>query len=214
MRRNVQLLNDWRLAMIMPYAVEGRVETRQHNQSIPGLVHRLTRDAGGIQMKNGSLRRVNFASLKRREAQWIVKGITLTILLWLAFICRTPTGDRRDWRLACEYGLVALAMLLLSERTWKHHYVAMTMAVAAVVTHWALRETDRRQRMVLLGALVATFLLMASTSTELGGWLVRGKLGHKYAQAYGAFLMAGLVLFATVSWILLCAGRGRAPRDA
>ena len=63
-----------------------------------------------------------------------------------------------------------------------------------------------------LGAIVATFLLMASTSTELGGWMVRGKLGHKYAQAYGAFLAAGLVLFAATSWILLRAGRGPALR--
>jgi hypothetical protein len=214
MRRNVELLDDWRTAMIMPYAVQGRVETRQHNQSIPGTVHRLLTDSGGIELKDESLRRVNFLSLSHATAQRIVKGISILIVLWLAWTCRTPTGDRRDWRLACEYGLVALAMLLLSERTWKHHYVSMTLAVAAVVAHWALRETDRRRRTITLGALIATFLLMASTSTEMGGWLVRGKLGHKYAQAYGAFLMAGLVLFATVSWILLRAGRAPAASSS
>jgi hypothetical protein len=203
MRRNIELLDSWRTAMIMPYLTRNHVETRQHNQSIPGVVHRLLTDSGGIQLKDQSIRRVNLASLDTRTAQWIVKGITLLILAWLGWACRTPTADRRDWRLACEYGLVALAMLFISERTWKHHYVSMTPAVAAVIAHWSLRETSPRARRLLLAAVVAALLLMATTSTETGAWLAPNKLGHKYAQAYGGFLLAGLVLFAATSWILV-----------
>ena len=43
------------------------------------------------------------------------------------------------------------------------------------------------------------FVLMAATSTEIGGIFADGQ-GHEIAQGYGSFLWAGVVLYAAVAW--------------
>src|SRR5205814_765724 len=49
-------------------------------------------------------------------------------------------------------------------------------------------------RAALAGVLARSALLMASTSSELGGHFAAGQ-GHKIAQGYGMFLWAGVVLY-------------------
>jgi hypothetical protein len=205
--RNVELLKSWCDVMVAPYVVRGQVETLQVNQSLPGLVYRLCTDSPGIRFKDGSIHRVNFISLDSEVARWGLKAAVLAILAWLAFVCRTPTDDRRDWRLSGEFALVCIAMLFISERSWKHHYVTMALPFAVVVSHWVLRSRGWAAH-GLVAALASSLLLMASTSTELGGWM--GREGHKYAQAYGMFFLSAQVVFVAISVVLLRAGHGSA----
>ena len=58
---------------------------------------------------------------------------------------------------------------------------------------------SRTSRCVLGGALIASALMIATTSTELGGLFARHQ-GHKIAQAYGMFMWAGVVLFIATAW--------------
>ena len=51
----------------------------------------------------------------------------------------------------------------------------------------------------LSGSWALSFVLMAATSTEVGGLFAEGQ-GHEIAQGYGSFLWAGVVLYATVAW--------------
>ena len=48
-------------------------------------------------------------------------------------------------------------------------------------------------------AMVLSALLMATTSSELGGLFADGQ-GHKIAQGYGMFLWAGVVLYIATAW--------------
>lgn len=206
--RNLELLRAWVDVMIEPYLLHGRVETEQVNQSLPGFVYRLCTDSPGLSLAGDNAMAVNAVDLDPAAAGWIVRLCVLAVLGCLAYFCRTPTGDRRDWRLVCEWGLVLIAMLMISERSWKHHYVTMVVPNAVLVAHGVLRA-DRRARQWIVAALSAAMLLMMSTSSELGGWLARGN-GHKYAQAYGMFLMSAVVSFVALSAILK---QNSAPRD-
>ena len=47
--------------------------------------------------------------------------------------------------------------------------------------------------------MVLSALLMATTSTEIGGLFAHGQ-GHKIAQGYGMFLWAGVVLYVATAW--------------
>ena len=51
--------------------------------------------------------------------------------------------------------------------------------------------------------MVLSTLLMATTSSELGGLFARHH-GHKLAQGYGMFFWAGVVLFIATAWQVEC----------
>ncbi len=200
--RNVELLTAWAELMIAPYAIFGAVKhTIQINQSLPGVFLRLFTESPGIEIGGNTTIAVNWMALDPAVARWVLKGLLLAIVGWLAWICRTPAADRGDWRLTCEYGLVLIAMLFVSERTWKGHYVTMALPFSCVVAHLALRVRAPAMRRYLTATLVAAFLLMASTSPDLTDWIANG-MGHKYAEAYGMFFLSALVIFAALSAIL------------
>ena len=204
---NWQMARAWFGAMIEPYVMRGVVETMQINQSVPGLLHRLLTDSVGIKFSDGVYARVNVASLDRATVGWVVRGATVAVLVLLAWLCRTPvTRDRRDWRLACEWGLVLLAMLFVSERSWKHHYVVMVLPVACAAASAALPDRpghSKRFSVFLLSLLALSMLLMMSTSKEMTGWLARDGQGHKWAQAYNTFMWAGVAVFVAVAGVLV-----------
>ena len=207
---NWQMTRAWSGAMIEPYVMRGVVETLQINQSVPGLLHRLLTDSTGIKFSDGVYAKVNLVALEPRVVGWIVKGVTLLIILWLAWLCRTPVRDRRDWRLACEYGLMLLAMLFISERSWKHHYVVMILPICCAAASAALPQRPGHSRsfsVFLLSMLGLSMLLMMSTSKEMTGWLASDGNGHKWAQAYNTFMWAGVAVFVAVATVLVRARR-------
>ena len=146
-------------------------------------------------------------------------------------------ADRRDDpRLLGEFALVVLAMLFISERSWKHHYVTVLLPI----TYLAYRAFDPRvargARAVIAGALLLSTLLMATTSTEVGNLFAHGKghesravqeadasegdsiprllakgQGHKVAQFYGMFFWSGVVLFVTTAWRVRVEGKSASP---
>lgn len=203
-RHNLVLFRSWTELMVEPYVLRGEVETLQINQSLPGVVYRLFTDSPGIEFEHDRTTPANIASLSRSEAWWLVRVLTVGMLLWMAAVCRTPTADRRDWRLVAEFSIVVLGMLFFSERTWKHHFVTICLPVSVLVAAMEFRYGGNdRARRLLAAALGAVFLLMALTSTELAGWLGPGGFGHKYFQAGGAFFWAGVVLLSALSALLL-----------
>ena len=117
----------------------------------------------------------------------------------LAFLCRTKTTDRSDPRLLGEVALVVLTMLFISERSWKHHYVTVLLPYSYLVCEFFSSRVGPRSRMLLVGSWAVSFVLMAATSTEVGGLFAEGQ-GHEIAQGYGSFLWAGVVLYTMVAW--------------
>ncbi|MHC4414914.1 MAG: glycosyltransferase family 87 protein [Planctomycetota bacterium] len=202
-RTNYEFHHKWFDQMITPYLTDARTTyTAQINQSLPGMVFRLTTESPGVDLPQGEDVRVNVLSLDPEAAKQIVRIGVLLILAWLVFVCRTRSADPRDWRFTCEYGLILIAMLMLSERSWKHHYVTMALPFAALVAYMALESPPRAMRRYVGGTLLAAFVLMVCTSGDLIGWIYKG-VAHKYAEAFGTFFFAGLAVFAAISAILL-----------
>jgi alpha-1,2-mannosyltransferase len=208
---NIRELTSWVDGMILPYVRSGLVTSEHQNQSLPGVVFRLATDSpsfGSFDADNHyqALRYDNLVTLTPEQAHLLIKafmGIFVLVVIWA---CRTPTTGQQGWRLAAEYSIVILGMLLFSERTWKHHCVTLVLPFAVVCYQLATGDNSRKMKAFLIGCLVAAGLLIASTSTLAarddnsltGAWDHFGKMAH----VYGAFVWAYLVLLVALVVLL------------
>jgi hypothetical protein len=78
--------------------------------------------------------------------------------------------------------------------------VTLALPYAAILAHIARPACDAVTRAALRVCLIVAFLMMASTSSELGA--VLGESAHKYAQAYGLFGASALVALVALSLVL------------
>jgi hypothetical protein len=210
MEHNSVLLGSWYKMMIKPFVIEGFVTTEHVNQSLPGLIYRLgTHSPSSITFVNDQPVPVeyhNLIDLTPNQARWLVKGCMALFAGLVVWTCRTPTSRRGGWRLAAEFSLIVLGMLLFSERTWKHHCVTLVLPFAVIAYYLATCQPGRHLRAYLIGTLAAVMLLMASTSTSLLS-------GAKLAQVYGAYTWAILLLVAAMAVLLRikpsCTKRGQ-----
>ena len=198
---NNQLLEGWTELMILPYLLEGQVEVEQTNQSLAGVLSRLLINVPSIAFKGAPTESINLVSLEKETVQWLIRATGIVFVCLLAISCHTCTQSTNRWLLACEYSLVLMCMLFLSERSWKHHYVTMLIPYAVVCHGITSNFLSLGWRRYLGSILAISMLLMASTSQELGE-LAFGSNGHKYAQGYGAFFMSGLIVFISIFALL------------
>jgi alpha-1,2-mannosyltransferase len=210
---NVRDLNSWLDGMILPYIKEGKVTSEHQNQSLPGLVFRLATHSPSFsdfdqENQYVPLQYDNFVSLEPRQAQWIVRACMLAFVVLVIWRCRTPMTGRQGWRLAAEYSVIILGMLLFSERTWKHHCVTLILPFAVICYCLATAKYGATMRCFLIGCLAAATLLIGSTSTIAAAkegtshWVQFWDHFGKSAQVYGAFVWAYLVLLAALVVLL------------
>jgi hypothetical protein len=197
--------------MVTPFVVDGIVTSDHQNQSLPGLFYRLATHSPSFSTYDEKGRYTpleyhNFASLPPEYAPWIVKGCGVLFALLVIWCCRTPARSQRDWRLAMEFGIVLLGMLLFSERTWKHHGVILLLPFAVLCYYLAVGRPGRGLRWYLIGSLAAVVLLMTSTSTGVSGQDHARATGldrlAELAQVYGAFVWCYFILLAALVVVL------------
>ncbi len=204
-RTNMQRLGGWYHQMVEPYVFRGFVTPEHQNQSLPGLaVRMLTHSPSDSVWLGGSVYQPteyrNVVDLDPFWVRMLVKGCMAMFALTVVLVCQTPSSERHGWRLAAEYSLVVLGMLLFSERTWKHHCVTLLLPFAVLVYHLACVPSTRARRVRLGGLLTAAVLLMLSTITGMGAsWTAFGKL----AEVYGAYVWACLLLVAALVVVLV-----------
>ncbi len=198
---NFDCLSMWWHRMLTPFLVEGNTSPQEINQSMVGVLTRLLTEIPPGTNRYDLHLDVNVVSWPPQVVGYLVKFLTLVLVGLLAFFCRTRAQDRRDPRFLGEISLVVLTMLFVSERSWKHHFVTLLLPYTFLVWELYFPDTKSRHRFVIAGMLVLSFLLMATTSTELGGLFADG-IGHEIAQGYGMFLWAAVALYATVAWRL------------
>jgi hypothetical protein len=211
-QRNLELLNSWFQAMVVPYVVGGVVTSDHPNQSLPGLVFRLfTSNPSFLDPEGKPLRYDNLMSLSPRTAALIVKGCMACFAGLVVWTCRWPLRSRPRWQVAAEFSLVLLGMLLFSERTWKHHCVTLALPFAVICYHLAVAPSSRLVRGYAIGSLVMVLALMISTTTT-GMSPALDHLG-RMMQVYGAYVWAcGLLLAALV--VLLRTSKARELADS
>jgi hypothetical protein len=198
-RFNAECLGMWWNRMITPFVVKGESSAQEFNQSIAGLMSRFFTALAPTRSTYGLHHHWSVAAWPPWLVSYLIKAVAVSLVGMLAFLCRTRTNDRRDPRLLGEVALVVLTMLFVSERSWKHHYVTVTIPYTYLVSEFFSNRLGPRSRRFVAAAWALSFGLMASTSTEIGGLFGEGQ-GHEIAQGYGAFLWAGVVLYAMVAW--------------
>jgi hypothetical protein len=196
---NGECLAMWWKRMIGPFLAKGEGSPQEVNQSMVGVVTRLLTDAKLGPGRYDAHLDVNLVSLSRPLVGHLLKGLSIGLVGLLALLCRTRTSRRDDPRLLGEFALIVLTMLFISERSWKHHYVTLLLPYTYLTYRVFLAPVRQWARIVMGTAMVFSALLMATTSSEVGGLFAEGQ-GHKIAQAYGMFLWAGVVLFTATAW--------------
>jgi hypothetical protein len=204
---NLECLSMWWHRMLTPFLVEGNSSPQEVNQSMVGVFTRLLTDIPPGTNRYDLHLDVNIVSWPTQVVSYLVKCVTLALMGLLAFFCRTQAHDRRDPRYLGEIALVALTMLFVSERSWKHHFVTLLFPYTFLVWDLYSPGTKLRPKLAIAGMLMLSFLFMATTSTELGGLFADGR-GHEIAQGYGMFLWAAVILYAAVAWRLRARGGG------
>lgn len=196
---NQRNLISWYREMVHPFVVEGKVTSEHPNQSLPGLVFRLlTESPSFVEYPEGVFTPSefhNFASLSSRVAKALTQAAMLAFGLLIVWTCRPITELNRPadhpvlWpRLAAEWSLILVGMLLLSERTWKHHAVTLALPWAVVISNaWLTNRAGVRWTCIL--ATVVSLVGMWSTSTGL-----LDDRTAKLGQVYGGYTIAFLAI--------------------
>jgi len=207
--RNVELARGWWSQMIAPY-LAGRplelLQTEHTNQSLLGVAARHLTDSVAIAARPPVFPRavsIHWAALDAAAFRAVHLALCAAVVVYLLWClgpgraARQAAGARAGARVLGEFALLALAMLFLSERSWKHHYVLLCFPLAFLAWR-ALRlpRRDARFRVAVLG-LAASALL-----NGLSGSAVLGARASDLAEAWGAWFAGGLALFVACGEIL------------
>lgn len=201
---NQSLLTSWFDTMVKPFVIEGKITSEHANQSIPGVVFRLTTAEPSFLDFDEDDRPVaaefhNFLALSPDSARLIIKAFMVVFGLIVLVYCRYPTHrstiSRASPLLVAEFAIIMLGMLLLSERTWKHH--ATTLIVPFATLAWAATaiELPVGTRKFVRGAFVVVGLLMVVPS-------LLPEASQDLAMVYGAYTAAFTLTLATIVYVL------------
>ncbi len=195
---NGQYLASWWHRILSPYLVEDQMSEQEVNQSLIGVLSRLLTATNEGRYER-VLDHLYLASLAPSQVASIAKGISVALVGLLLYLCRTKTDRRDDPRLLGEFALVVLTMLIVSERSWKHHFVTLVLPYTYLSYRAFVAPLPRRTHSILAAALALSALLILTTSTEVGGLFLHGQ-GHKFAQYYGLFFWGAVVLYVATAW--------------
>lgn len=215
--RNHLLFAHWADYMVWPYVQSGQVDTEQTNQSAVALLHRfITPDQSSAATGTSSRESHTVLSVDAESLQLVWKSAVGLVLAGLAFTCRRRWGNRLSAGWLHEVSIVLLVMLMLSERSWKHHFVWLLpisfVLFGSMIEMRRVNPSSRRPMIVGI-CLVSAFLLMAGTSQDI----VRpfaGEAGAKAFQAYGAYVWASVSLVIAHFVLLRDVKRDSLPRIA
>ena len=220
LERTLELDAAWWHQMVAPYA-EGReltlLQTQHINQSLLGVLGRYLTDAVAIAADppdfpdDVSIGIVALSPQVFRTVHVVASGLVL-LFLGLLFVRRTSrdsANPAEGRHVLAEFSALALAMLLLSERSWKHHHVLLAFPLAFLVCEWVRGRAKRggaAPRIALLGLALSAIFHGASGSAFLGD------VGSDLAEAYGAYFIGDFVMLVCVGTALLGRDPPSSPR--
>ena len=196
--RSLSMARAWVDQMLVPY-LSGReltlLQTEHINQSLLGVLSRHLTGAVAIPARpRGPVEplRIGWLDLDPSTFQLVHVGACLAVLtLFLAVAHRTRlAGPVKTLGMGA---LLGLAMVLLSERSWKHHHVLLPLAVVFLCQ----AATQLPTRRLAWGLLLAAGIAFAGT-----GDLFLGAWGSDLAEAYGAYALGDVVLFLGLARLL------------
>lgn len=191
---NWELLQTWFDMLVRPFAIEGYATLELPNQSLYGVVLRLLSNADAIEIQHMPAEQmiaVGMEEMARPESKaWrmLRTAISLFVVAILAWACRQKGTSRSSPMRFLEFAAILIAMLLLSERTWKHHATTLPLVYLGLWYAVACLQWTDRFRAVLAGGLFAQLVLLSL----LGEGLVGDDLADRLLD--GGFFCWGLLL--------------------
>jgi hypothetical protein len=173
--QNWSALTAWKKGMIDPYLIHGEVTSEKENQSLPGVLTRLLTHSPSFSTWVDNiytpLAYHNIADIGPDAVKRIVQACQIAFLVLMVLVCRSPirpAESRRGWRLAAEFSLILVAMLLFSERTWKHHCVTLLLPFAVLCYGVAAGFAKSKARAAAATAAIAALLMLSTSSGVFG----------------------------------------------
>ena len=164
--------------MLTPFLVEGSASPQEINQSMVGVLTRLLTEITPGTSRYDVHLDVNLVSWPPQLVGYLVKALAVGLVALLAFFCRTDPKDRRDPRLLGEIALVALTMLFVSERSWKHHFVTLLLPYTYLV--WEIYSPRKGSGAAPgLGFAIGAFVLADGHHVERTRGAVRRRQGAR-----------------------------------
>ncbi len=208
-QENLSQLVSWTRQMILPFLRDGVVYTEHPNQSLPGVAYRLLMESPSFTVyPDGQPMPVeyhNFLALEPQVVRWFLRGVHAAFLLGMIALCRVPHPCRAGWPIVAEFAFILVGMLILSERTWKHHCVTLTWPFMLLVYAATALPLTRSLRRILAVGLVGALILQFSAGS------MGGKRFGDLAQVYGVYLYSFLILLTLISLLLRQARAITAP---
>jgi alpha-1,2-mannosyltransferase len=206
--RNLELLQSWFNMLVAPFALHGYVATEIANQSLHGVIVRVLSYTGLLAVEPMTLEQAMEAGMEAMARPAKIEGmlirpvISLAVVGSLGWLCRSRCASRRDPRMLLEFGLILLAMLLLSERTWKHHATTLPIVFLGVWYVVACCPWAARTREWWVTGLIAQLVLLLGTSEGIWG----DRLAEVLLGA-GAFCLGLVICFVQTGAMLRALNR-------
>ncbi|RUL88435.1 glycosyltransferase family 87 protein [Tautonia sociabilis] len=199
---NGECLHMWWHRMLRPFVVEHEVGELEINQSMAGVLMRyFTEQRTGEGRYMTMFSGLHFYAMNPDVVVYAIKALAVGMVGLLALLCRTNAKRRDDPRLLGEFSLVVLTMLIVSERSWKHHYVTVLLPYTFLIFRLWAYPVGPKLRNALAACVGLSALLMLTTSSEVGG-LFRDGTGHKLALYYGMFFWSGVALYVATALVV------------
>ncbi|MBI5762568.1 MAG: DUF2029 domain-containing protein [Planctomycetes bacterium] len=210
--RNIELHRNWYHMLAEPYARHGWATIEIANQSLYGVLLRILSNAGLLSIEHMTVNQAMEIGMEDMARPVTALGnlirpcITIGVLGSLAWFCRHRVQRRADVRIWLEFALVLVAMLLMGERTWKHHATTLPIVYLAVWYVLTCLPWSPRFRAGCVAALAVQFAFLVA-----GG---EGFLGDRLAERMldGGIFCWGLLICGLQIAVMLVASQRAAQR--
>ena len=144
---NQRQLASWYRDMVYPFLVEGKVTSEHNNQSLAGVVYRLTTHSPSfstyVDNRYTPVRYDNLLDLPLPLARLLVKAGMGLFALAVVWSCRTPTAARRAGDYPPSSPWSPSACCSSASGTWKHHCVTLVLPFAVLSYYLAVHARGR-----------------------------------------------------------------------
>lgn len=210
--KNIELHRNWYHMLAEPYARHGWATIEIANQSLYGVLLRILSNAGLLTIEHMSVNQAMEIGMEDMARPVTALGnlirpcITVGVIGSLAWLCRHRIQRRADIRIWLEFALVLVAMLLMGERTWKHHATTLPIVYLAVWYVLTCLPWPPRFRAGCVAALAVQFAFLVA-----GG---EGFLGDRLAERMldGGVFCWGLLISGIQIAVMLVASQRAAMR--
>jgi len=202
--RYAALMSSWLDNLIIPGLVKGAWYPIHINQSLSGVMSRYflagpngdafwNPDDHHIHGDQPHTGWITLVALSEPTVKMMLHGLQALVVGAMAWGIGWRKLPRDDGRRTLHYGMVALGMMILNQRTWQHHAVVLLIAIVAIWRAIAFGRMRRRARRWALGLMIAAGPLLWLNASDLYKVLARvmgesSKVGERwadYVDAYG-----------------------------